>query len=540
MMWERGMCGIALGHRPVIAHQHLEYLKRMRASWPKRDIATQPRSIESVASSSNEAPPTKKTKPDHTATRSGATPAEKDHADFQKALNIWLDLVREFGDSCGIHRKSGPFPGELESSVLAAIWGKPASTLRKRSTSLRFFADWAATFGVAPWPPKEAHVFSYLEHLDSTSAPASRAQAFREALGFAHGFFELDDATAAVSSSRVVGLARKSLSKKAPVRQREVLTVEMVKCLERFVASDNDEVERTVAGTALFCLHARARVGDVLRATDEPSLDLTEIEGATDGFIQLDLLHHKTASRHATRRKLPLVASAVGASGINWASPWMFARASQRRRAPDMGCFLTPPLIGGGWSDTRMTTTQLGLWVQSFLRDNFPFVMSTKFGSHSLKATLLSWCAKYGTDPELRRLLGGHTKGSDSSRLAYSRDEIAGPMRALAVVLLKVREGSFDPDSTRSGRFITIASPSSSSSSSSGSSSSSSADEATQVPLGALYVLNVSTKIIHIEGEGEDAGLLCGKPFPLISHTFPEFPGEGNFKYCKLCTKVPL
>eukprot|EP00971_Amphidinium_carterae_P205322 4075265-Amphidinium_carterae.1 len=75
------------------------------------------------------------------------------------------------------------------------------------------------------------------------------------------------------------------------------------------------------------------------------------------------------------------------------------------------------------------------------------------FGSHSCKATLLSWAAKFDLPLHVRALLGGHVSASDASILTYSRDELAGPLRQLGRVLAAVRSGAFDPDATRSGRF---------------------------------------------------------------------------------------
>ena len=79
---------------------------------------------------------------------------------------------------------------------------------------------------------------------------------------------------------------------------------------------------------------------------------------------------------------------------------------------------------------------------------------AAKFSTHSLKATTLSWAAKAGLREGERRILGGHTKGKDSSMLIYSRDALAGPLASLAAVYTEIREGRFKPDLTRSGRWI--------------------------------------------------------------------------------------
>ena len=75
-------------------------------------------------------------------------------------------------------------------------------------------------------------------------------------------------------------------------------------------------------------------------------------------------------------------------------------------------------------------------------------------GTHSLKATTLSWCAKFGLDRATRAALGYHSKGRDGTELIYGRDNMAKPVRDMQEVLLQVALGQFDPDATRSGYFL--------------------------------------------------------------------------------------
>lgn len=56
-------------------------------------------------------------------------------------------------------------------------------------------------------------------------------------------------------------------------------------------------------------------------------------------------------------------------------------------------------------------------------------------GSHSLKATALSWAAKAAVAKSHRRLLGGHVKLGGRSMLEYTRDELDQPLRHQAQVL---------------------------------------------------------------------------------------------------------
>ena len=61
--------------------------------------------------------------------------------------------------------------------------------------------------------------------------------------------------------------------------------------------------------------------------------------------------------------------------------------------------------------------------------------------------------AKAGLTRDDRRTLGGHVAPNDKTVDVYARDTLAAPLLALALLLKEVREGAFDPDSSRSGRW---------------------------------------------------------------------------------------
>ena len=70
-----------------------------------------------------------------------------------------------------------------------------------------------------------------------------------------------------------------------------------------------------------------------------------------------------------------------------------------------------------------------------------------------MKATLLSWTAKYGVAKTIRRTLGYHADSNDKAVETYSRDAMAGPLLKYEKLLFLMRGGSYDPDCTRSGRW---------------------------------------------------------------------------------------
>ena len=112
------------------------------------------------------------------------------------------------------------------------------------------------------------------------------------------------------------------------------------------------------------------------------------------------------------------------------------------------------PQVDGTWSKSRLATGPAGRWLTALLAKLDPGVVPPKpYGTHSCKATLLSWCAKAGLHHSVRRLLGAHVTQGDRSLLEYSRDALAEPLRLLGEVLSKVRAGRCLPDQTRSGRW---------------------------------------------------------------------------------------
>ncbi|CAE7884788.1 unnamed protein product, partial [Symbiodinium microadriaticum] len=70
-----------------------------------------------------------------------------------------------------------------------------------------------------------------------------------------------------------------------------------------------------------------------------------------------------------------------------------------------------------------------------------------------MKATTLSFLAKYGAS-EADRLVLGHHADTSGSLAVYSRDLQAKPLRALDQCLDAIRRKVFLPDVSRSGYFV--------------------------------------------------------------------------------------
>ena len=87
---------------------------------------------------------------------------------------------------------------------------------------------------------------------------------------------------------------------------------------------------------------------------------------------------------------------------------------------------LMAPTPEGGWSSRSTTTSEAGKWLRHILSRMEGTLDHTT--AHTLKGTPLSWCAKFGIDPDTRLLLGHHSTGKVSAE-CYGRDNLAKPLR---------------------------------------------------------------------------------------------------------------
>ena len=131
----------------------------------------------------------------------------------------------------------------------------------------------------------------------------------------------------------------------------------------------------------------------------------------------------------------------------SWAAAWLAARSRTGLDGAVDGTLLRAPARGGGWARGSMEVAEAKAWLQSALAAaDVPADEVECVGTHSCKATALSWAAKAGLRGEIRRLLGGHSKASEQMVLEYSRDTLAEPLRQLDLVYADIRSGAFAPD----------------------------------------------------------------------------------------------
>ena len=305
---------------------------------------------------------------------------------------------------------------------------------------------------MAAIPFTEAMVNNFLQDAGAKAA-ATFSRSFVCSLAFAVHILQCNSAKECVSSKRITGLAAKHYLKKRELQQKEPLKVEHVRALEFIVINAKYKLyDRVAAGFFCYLIYARARFSDG-QHSGNIKLDLATEEGATSGYLEAGVTRSKSSyTLERKTRHLPMIAPVQGLLGECWGIHWIKCMKLAKLDIGDKKPLLPAPNPAGGWQQLPITAEAGGTWLRSLLCT----VGATKeavahYGTHSCKATTLSWLAKMGVDLPTRALLGYHSVGKSSTALIYGRDNMAAPLRILENVVNKVALGTFKPDQTRSG-----------------------------------------------------------------------------------------
>ena len=370
-------------------------------------------------------------------------PAQQD-----QGLLEWLKILQAVSGDCTLGRTLTA-EGKLDEAdlvdSLSAVFGvKSPATVMKRAYAVRGFLSWyGALPNPGPKPITEPLVFGYLQHLSSSRAPPTRGLSLLESLAFMAGTIGLDNGVAISRSGRCKGLAAKMASSKRALHQAPPLTQQMVTFLEDFLTYANRAVDRVAAGHFLFCIYTCARFSDSQKASGvQLDMALTGV-----GIVSASVLDHKTSrSSSAKNQLLPLMGLAKGLTSSCWAQLWMKARLDTA--LPDASApLLLSPSSSSTWQSRALSTSEATAWLRDILAEG-PFSQEEvqAVSSHSLKATLLSWMAKYGLPIDDRRLMGHHLDPQYKSVVTYSRDALTCVLEKVMHLIAKMRIGSFKPD----------------------------------------------------------------------------------------------
>ena len=328
-------------------------------------------------------------------------------------------------------------------------------TVLRRGTSILQFVKWYRSryFGLCPFPLSTDIVDEFVHQMVTENKPASNLRGFIEGLNFCKHVVGMDvfGGPSDLISAKVRRLIEKQDSMRKEKVQARVLTVQEVEFLEIFLSDERADItDRVACGCMLFCLYSRSRWSDIRKIYNFVS-DITEDEGKISGYLECRTRSHKTARLVAKGGiSMPLVAPVWGITLPPWGLSFLKVCKLAHRDVCqlDHEPLLAAPSACEGWSHRSVTTKEAGKWIRNLLSQ---MEGGTNFTTiHTLKGTPLSWCAKWGLDPDCRAILGHHATGKSSVE-CYSRDNLAKPLREFELVLQQIRMRAFSPDATRSG-----------------------------------------------------------------------------------------
>ena len=106
-----------------------------------------------------------------------------------------------------------------------------------------------------------------------------------------------------------------------------------------------------------------------------------------------------------------MVAPEVGVTGAAWAVMLLKLRDISGLRGLPGKPFLPTPMPGGGWSNARLSASEATVWLCEVLKKcSLSPGQLGNVGARSLRATALSWMAKYMIPEKVRRLMGYHKR----------------------------------------------------------------------------------------------------------------------------------
>ena len=471
MPWEQGFAGLVLGGKglttpmamprpgpapPVVAASSgITKVQEVRGSWDIADLLADASGVGAAFLI--------------VAKRSSRSkgPKQDDRDSRSVALQGWADITEVYADQCRLGKQiKGLGKADAVQVVADTFEDKATATLVKRASAIRLFMAWCSVNRVPYSPLDENKVYAYVGYMRDHGLPATRATSFVEALGFAMGLLGLDGVSDILSSRRVKGAALASFKRKRLTTKRAPLTVSMVSDLEHMAGDGiaENNLDSLMAGFCCFVLHGRMRLADAARITKEPEVDVGSTSSVRDprtkieeefghGYFETVAADAKTGNLKRRRRVgLPVAGFAFGLNQLPWAQAWLKKREELGLDAAKDGCLMLAPLASGELSQSRLNASEASAWLKRLLANaGHSDEELDKMGSHSLKATVLSWAAKAGLGGGVRRILGAHAKPKDNSMLEYSRDALAGPLSQVDALYESIRSGAFDPDNSRSG-----------------------------------------------------------------------------------------
>eukprot|EP00435_Cladocopium_sp_Y103_P023154 s3929_g5.t1 len=377
---------------------------------------------------------------------------EDQEAKLDSALKRWYDIILQFPNIHATVKQlydATSLPEQLR--ILRDIMaGRAPATLIKRANSMLGYLE-RLRKAKQPAPGSEELLYAYFCELRDSAVPLSRLRATIEAIRFTEHMFGIEGLSKLLISKRCLGASR--LVGDTVHRQADPFTTDQLAKLHETLHDPQCLFwDRLVSGTALVACYTRSRWMD-MQHTDSVALDPDETEPV---YVELRIKEFKTKRANAWRGGImSAVGPAIGVVPGNWLVQWWKLRQSLHAPMASGFPLLPAPNSAGEATIRPLSTKEFSSWIRMILGRADLLGPDARLSSHSCKATLLSYLAKYGASIPDREILGGHTSRLKSV-ITYSRDSVASPLRTLCNMLQMMRDGTFRPDCTRSGYFISM------------------------------------------------------------------------------------
>ena len=338
-------------------------------------------------------------------------------------------------------------------SLEAVLAPKSPLTVLKHVGPARTFCEWLVKTSHLP-PFTERMLWFFVQCVRKMQRTAATTlDTSLKAIKWSYYSLGLKVCLDVFTSPRLRGAIIQQLSSKNPWDPAPPLRVSEV--LQLHAIAEDEQVsmiDRCGAVHFLAMMYGRARCSDC-RCLQSLVIDKSPQGSWDEAFIELSTLYHKTARLDAQRRRLlPVVIPGFGISNKPFGEIFCFVR--DKAGLPLELCnepFLPAPSPTGEWTKDPLDSSEITRWLRYLL----PRSAGEKpLSSHSLKVTTLSWFSKFGGPREVKRVLGHHVDAATGSDAVYGRDVQSPALREFAVMLAAVRKQQFDPDSTRSGMFL--------------------------------------------------------------------------------------
>ena len=350
------------------------------------------------------------------------------------AVDKWIVIMRR-------NRKMHPECEVDPQALEACIGSRAAGTASKRAGSILTFLRWFDTIVGANLDPFTDDMFwRYMQFLDGSQAPPSKASSFLSALRFTYFVMDVRNIPCKISR-KCVGAAERMLANLGDLQQAPPLTVAQVRILHSLLhGHDTSDWDRAFAGYCLLCLYARARQSDFRKVA------YVDVDGeGRDGYVVIRVKQHKTA--RAARRVaqlLPILIPLRGIADHEWfeTCKCAFEKVGLLLHGHVGAALFRPPLANGVLARRAITAGEVSAFLRLVLQDK-------AVSSHSLKRTCISWASKAGAKKEVRSCLGRHVTAVEGTEAVYSVELSMGPVRELETVMDAIRQLEFSPDAPR-------------------------------------------------------------------------------------------